>query len=255
MMSPQNSTGFLVSAAIHFLLLALLMLSGVIPSGGCRTRQQELEIPLGFLVEEAPDSGAEPTPQPVEPEPQPEPEPEPDPEVPAPPPPKPEPKPEKKPDPPKKHEVKVNKDKIVRRDNPPPPTRKPVTPPGKKLSADDIRKMTATPRVGVPGGSPTGSPTAQVNEDNLALARIKMMIDNAWVRPSGADASAGAALLKLTFNADGSFTPSIARSSGNAQLDRSVLDAARGIRRFDALPAGFVSRHPTIRIEFELTDY
>ena len=254
-MSLQNSTGFFVSAAVHFLLLALLMVSGILPSGGCRTRQDELQIPIGFLVEEAP--GDNSTPQPPEPPPDPGPEPEPDPEpdIPAPPPPKPEPQPPKKPDPPKKHEVKVNKTKVIRRDVPPPTTRKPVTPPGRKLTADDIRKMTSSPHVGVPGGSPTGSPTAQATEDNLAMARIKDTLDRAWSRPSGAEAAASSALLRLDFRADGSFTSSIARSSGNAMLDRSVLDAASGVRSFPFLPAGFVKRHPTIRIEFELTDF
>ena len=129
-----------------------------------------------------------------------------------------------------------------------------MTPPGKKLTADDIRKMTSTPRVGVPGGSPTGSPTAAATEDNLALGRIKTTLDNAWCRPMVPDGTTSAVLLRLDFRADGSFTPSIARSSGNTQLDRSVLDAASGVRAFPFLPAGFVSRHPTIRIEFELID-
>ena len=255
MSRPPKAAGFLVSLLVHAALLAALLLSGALPAGGCRTRQPTLEIPIGFLVEEAPDSGAEPTPpEPTPPEPPPpEPEPEPEPDVPAPPPPKPEPKPEKKPDPPKKHEVKVNKTKVIKRDTPTPPTRKPIPSNWKKLNPNDFREKPSTPRVGVPGGSPTGSPTAQANEDNLVCARIKTTLENAWVQPTYEDRGSRPVTIRLDFRADGSFDVALHESSGSAVMDRSILDAARGVRRFSFLPRDFIRRNPAILIDFKLT--
>ena len=255
MSRPPKTAGFLVSVLVHAAVLGAILLSGAIPAGGCRTRQPTLEIPIGFLVEEAP--GVEPAPQeptppePTPPEPEPEPDPKPEPDVPAPLPPKPEP--EKKPDPPKKHEVKVNKDKIVKREKPTPTTRKPPqTPPGKRLSADEIRKMTSTPRVGVPGGSPTGSTTAQANEDNLAIARIQTTLYNAWVPPTYEDRGSRPVSLLFEFRLDGSFNVSLSESSGSTVMDRSILDAARGVRRFSFLTHDFIRRYPSIVIDFKL---
>ena len=251
---PPTAAGFLVSALVHAALVAALLLSGVLPSGGCRTRQATLEIPIGFQVEPAPDSGAEPTPPQPEPEPEPpppEPEPEPEPDVPAPP--KPE-QPPKKPDPPKKHEVQGSK-VVVKRNNPTPTTRppkKPVTPPGRKLTADDIRKLQETPRVGVPGGSPTGSPTAQANEDSLALARIKTTLENAWSRPVYEDRGSRPVVIRIDLHVDGSFDVSLYERSGSAVMDQSVLDAARGVRRFTFLTRDFIRRNPSVLIDFQL---
>ena len=253
--SPKTA-GFLISVLVHAAVLGAILLFGAIPAGGCRTRQPTLEIPIGFLVEEAP--GVEPAPQepappePTPPEPTP-PEPEPEPDVPAPPPPKPEP--EKKPDPPPKKPTHVVKksDTIIKREKPTPTTRKPPQPPpGKKLSADDIRKMTSTPRVGVPGGSPTGSPNAQANEDNLAIARIQTTLYNAWVPPTYEDRGSRPVSLLFEFRLDGSFNVSLSESSGSTVMDRSILDAARGVRRFSFLTHDFIRRYPSIVIDFKL---
>lgn len=254
MRQRSQATGFLVSVALHALALAAALLAGALPSGGCRTRRQELQIPIGFLVESAEDPGTEPETAPPEPEP---PKPAPD-ETPAPP--KPEPKkpdpPKKEPEKPKKHEVKVNKDKVVRR-TPPPTTRppKPAKPPGKPLSAKDIAEMMRDKdKKGVPGGSPHGSPTATPNADGLLLARMQTTLYGAWCQPVRDERGRRPAVVRLTMRPDGSFEATLAESSGSASMDRSALDAARGVRRFAFLTPDFVRRNPQVEIEFTIED-
>ena len=266
MSKPSEAVGFVISVVFHAAVLGVCLLAGMLPSGGCQTRQQELEIPIGFMVEgaeveETPAPVAEPTPPKPEPQPEPEPEPAPEPEPepepePVPLPPEPTPEPPKKPDPPKtdppkkqKHEVVVSK-KVVKRG---PETKKPQPQPQPKTpSAADIQKIMGPVKTG-PIGSPTGSATATLNADNAALARIKAALERAWIKPSYEERGSGSVSLRLTFRGpSGAFASDIAQSSGSAAMDSSILNAARGVGSFSFLPSGFTDRNPSITVIFTL---
>ncbi len=243
----ETGVGFLVSVAIHAAAVLVAVLLGFLPIGGCRTRQADIEIPIGFLVEEA----GEPTPevappepeppeqQPPEPEP-PAPEPEPVPEPPAP---EPEPTPAPVPQKPR-HVVEVSKVK-VRRDKPE-VSKRPKTP--SKQELDKIIRDKMGPVRG-PIGDPRGT-TASPSADGTAMARIKSTLYGAWYRPAYEDRGSNTVVLRLTFRADGSFTSVIETSSGSPAFDNSVLNAAKGVGRFTFLPDGFVRRHPSLTIDF-----
>ena len=258
MRSPSQATGFLVSLAAHAVAVAAAVLAGTLPAGGCRTRPRELQIPIGVLVEEAP--GREAAAAPAEPPPPEPPPPAPD-ETPLPP----KPKPEKKPKPPEKklekktekkpEKPKYPKDRVVKRTLPPttrPP--KPATPPGRRMSADDIARMMNMDdaRRGVAGGSPNGSPTAPVSQDDLLLARMQTTLYGVWCQPARSESGRRPAVIRLSLRPDGSFDAVLAESSGSDAMDRSALDAARGVRRFAFLTPDFVRRNPQVEIEFEL---
>ncbi len=242
-MAVSFPKALLLSASGHVvaLLLCALVCSVTVPS--CRSKAKTVEIPLGFMVE----------PPPAEPEPPPETKP-------------PEPKPvqkkpdtekakPKKPDPPKTnvvHKVQVSNKLIKPKTTPTtqPPRKTVAKPLGPKLTPQQIAAIMN--QGGVPGGSPAGTPGASPDEDSLAMARIKNTLDNAWSRPTAEARGSRPAVLQLVFKPDGSFDAFIASSSGSSVLDRSVLDAAKGVRRITGLPAGFVRRYPSLNIEFNL---
>ena len=98
-------------------------------------------------------------------------------------------------------------------------------------------------------GATPGTQTSNPAEDQRALALIKQTFYNAWQQPSSQTRPAE---VRITFDRNGNVTGrSLAVSSGNTEMDNSVMSAARAVTRIPNLPSGFTTRNPTVTVVFD----
>ncbi len=86
-------------------------------------------------------------------------------------------------------------------------------------------------------------------------AHIRQSLYGRWQQPTSVFTQQGRAVTTLALRIDktGSIIRAwIVRSSGNPVMDQSVLDAARAVGRFQALPVGLGQESYEIEIDFEL---
>lgn len=221
---PQFGRVFRLVTVVHVIVLAVL--SGASWIRACVRHRPETIVPIEFVVDVTSLPEAAPAP------------PAPDADaMPAPPPPRPEPAPAPKPKP-KRKPIKVSKD-IVRR-NAEVDTRKPP------LDEEKIRELLAK-------GAKPSDHTVIPSDDAVCMATIKRRLDDAWVKPSYAEAGDATAEVALTFQLDGKILESkIKRPSGNEVLDASVRQVLQSVKRIEGLSPEFLRRRRTVTVSFRV---
>ncbi len=166
----------------------------------------------------------------------------------------PEPKPEIKPKPP---EAKPKPPDT----KPTTPVRKPIElgrrvvtapnknppPPGIRLSPEEIQRRLAL-------GATPGNRNLMPEGDSLDYEVIRRQLYKAWAQP-GSVPNQVTAEVEIRMNAAGTIiSRRMLRASGNAVMDRSVMDAVQSVFRIDGLTPGFIDRKSgRVTIIFELT--
>ena len=253
---------FVASIILHCLLVVLILVAGFVSFD--KKRRNPLDELSEFTVAVPPD---EPEAEPEKPEPEP-PKPEPEP-------PKPEPDPEPEPAPvrdaipvpvttkpkPTRPPIDTSKARLVhktvpsttRRIVPPPSTRPPrtirTTPTfsGPRLSAEDIQKLLD---MGATVSDHTSIPATELQR---CYALIQRQLYAAWIRPSADSANGREPVVSISIGPGGTVrSASLKTSSGDAELDRSAVAAARAVPRFTGLSEDFVRENPTFTVAFKL---
>ena len=214
----------LVTVAHVGVIIALLVVALI---RGCVSPQRTPEI-MTYVslqpVQAPPETISEPEPAPVEE--QPPPEPEPVPEVA-----KPTPKP-----PPKK--IEISKKRIRKTD--------PNQPAPKRPTPEDIKRQLAM--------SQTATPAA-VSLPAWYYDLVRSTLYTAWDEPSAASVQAGVtAQVAFRVSRSGAISDRrLARSSGDAVMDASVMEALRSVANLKQLPNDFKKDHEVITVVFELS--
>jgi TonB family protein len=209
---------------VHVVVVLLLL---VLPGARNLFRKKSpVVIPVEFLVA----TPAPPVPPPPIPVPKPDPKPEPKPE------PKPKPKPKPKPRP--KIERSTN---LVSRTVDPAPK-----PPQPKLSREEIDRLLAM------GATPSDR-TSVPGEDARCLEAIRKKLYHAWLQPSVAGVEGLVAQVSIDLKGVGAVRRwQITSPSGRSEFDRSVERAMGAVTFIPGLTSGFVKRHPTVSIAFQV---
>lgn len=253
---------FVASIVLHGLLVVLILVAGFVSFD--KKRRNPLDELSEFTVAVPPD---EPEAEPEKPEPEP-PKPEPEP-------PKPEPDPEPEPAPvrdaipvpattkpkPTRPPIDTSKARLVhktvpsttRRIVPLPSTHPPrtirTTPTfsGPRLSAEDIQKLLDM------GATVSDHTTIPATELQRCYALIQRQLYAAWIRPSADSANGREPVVSISIGPGGTVrSASLRTSSGDAELDRSAVAAARAVPRFTGLSEDFVRENPTFTVAFKL---
>jgi len=270
--SPVTLRTFGIALALH--LVAGLALWGV---AKIVWRTPEVIIPIDMTIVPP---WAEVDPDDPEPDPNPPPEPKP---------PEPKPKPIPKPDPPKVEEVKQDavvkevekpkkpefkKAELKKPEKKPPEKKKPEVKPGdfkknakllknipkniprtgkgtareKPLSADEILKaLNAGARYGA-------SNQLAANEAQRCISLVAAALKRHWTEEFQWNESLQSVHLEIHFGAGGRITNArIVRSSGDAQVDRSVVMAAKNTGSVPGLTSAFLEQYSVLVIEMKPT--
>ena len=253
---------FVASIVLHCLLVVLILVAGFVSFD--KKKRNPLDELSEFTVAVPPD---EPEAEPEKPEPEP-PKPEPEP-------PQPEPDPEPEPAPvrdaipvpvttkpkPTRPPIDTSKARLVhktvptttRRIVPLPSTRPPRTIrtaptfSGPRLSAEDIQKLLD---MGATISDHTSIPATELQR---CYALIQRQLYAAWIRPSADSANGREPVVSISIGPGGTVrSASLKTSSGDAELDRSAVAAARAVTRFTGLSEDFVRENPTFTVAFKL---
>lgn len=252
---------FVASIVLHAVLVVLILVAGFVSFD--RKKRNPLDELSEFTVA-IPD---EPEPEPETPEDPPKPEPEP---------PKPEPEPEPAPvrDPipvpvttrpkPTRPPIDTSKARLVRktvptttrRIVPAPSTRPPAKPvnvrttpnfSGPRLSPEELQRLLA---LGATVSDHTSVPATEIERCYLL---IQKQLYAAWIRPSADSANGREPVVSISIGPGGTVrSASLKTSSGDAELDRSAVAAARAVPRFTGLSEDFVRENPTFTVAFKL---
>ena len=179
---------------------------------------------------------------------------------------KPEVKPKETKKPPKPKDTKKPEPSKPPKQASSPSTIKPLVRP--KLSPDDIRRLleknaviAAKPslpddllrRLKDMDGNFGNGPL--LTEDMAYMELVRLTMYKVWEQPTSLPANGLVTKVEIFFGANGAVTGSRkAGGSGNATMDDSVMRAVEAVRRIPGLPASFISKHPSLIVEFELTD-
>ena len=246
---------FVASIVLHCLLVVLILVAGFVSFD--KKRRNPLDELSEFTVAVPPDEPeAEPEkPEPEPPKPEPDPEPEPAPvrdatPVPA----TTKPKPTRPPiDTSKARLVHKTVPTTTRRIVPLPSTRPPRTIrtaptfSGPRLSAEDIQKLLD---MGATVSDHTSIPATELQR---CYALIQRQLYAAWIRPSADSANGREPVVSISIGPGGTVrSASLKTSSGDAELDRSAVAAARAVTRFTGLSEDFVRENPTFTVAFKL---
>ena len=269
--NPLTWQTFVVAFGLHVALFLVLW-----ALGAAFSRSPDVIIPIDMTIVPP---WAEQT---NDPEPDPLPPPKPEPPKPKPP----EPKPEPKPEPPKLEETK--QDAVVK-EKPKPPkkkiergeflkdAKKVKTPPKKKEEPQDFKKDAKL--VKAPPMKQTGKATAAdkpmteaeyrkfleqgykigaknqlaPNEESRCVSLVAAALKRHWVEEFHWTEGMQSVYLEITFGPGGSLRSyRIVRSSGDAQVDRSVLAAAKATGSVPGLSPDFVRKYSGIPFVLEM---
>lgn len=214
----------LVTVAHVGIVFALLVVALV---RGCVSPQRMPEIMTYVSLQPVPappETVSEPEPAPVEEATPPEPEPAPEAARPT-------PKP-----PPKK--IETSKQRIRRTD--------PNQPAPKRLTPDEIKRQLDMNQTATP---------AAVSLPAWYYDLVRSALYNAWDEPSAASVRAGAtAQVAFRVSRSGAISePRLARPSGDAVMDASVMQALGSVGSLKPLPNDFKKDHEVITVVFELS--
>jgi TonB family protein len=148
--------------------------------------------------------------------------------------------PEIKPAAPVKNPIELGR-RVVTAPNKNPP------PPGIRLSPEEIQRRLAL-------GATPGNRNLMPEGDTLDYEVIRRQLYKAWAQP-GSVPNQVKAEVEIRMNAAGTIiSRRMLRASGNAVMDRSVMDAVQSVFRIDGLTPGFIDRKSgRVTITFELT--
>jgi len=235
-MTQRFNKAFKISLVMHVTVVLVLLVFPVISRWLKRDKPKEI-ITFIELVQPAPPAPEPRAPQPEPPKPLPKPEP-----------PKPEPKPEpiKEPDPKpvvKKPEIKVNTNKVVRKEPPPP------TPPRPRLTEEQIRQqlLSSLPTASAPASS-TGSPDVR----SSYYATIQRILYQAWEQPPGVAGLSATVSIRIAKNG-AIMQRTMLDKSGSEAMDASVMRALQTITSLPRLPDGIRDAYIDVSIKFEST--
>jgi TonB family protein len=114
------------------------------------------------------------------------------------------------------------------------------------LTPEQIRDLLAK-------GAKPSDHTSIPSEDARCFEAIRQAFFRSWEQPSKAAVGDAVAELGFTLSGDGRVgARRLARSSGNALLDESVLAAARSVDRIYGLTPSFLSRHRDVTVSFKV---
>lgn len=200
-------------------------------------KKPELVIPVEFVVATP---VSQPPPPTIAPKPKPKPKPVPKPEPEPKPVPKPEPEPKPKPKPRERPKIEKSTNLISRTTAPP------KAAPTPRLSREEIDRLLAM------GATPSDH-TSVPGEDARCLEALRKALYAAWTQPSVAGVEGLVTHVVLDLKGSGSVDGwRIKRGSGQAEFDRTVESALRSVGHVSGLTAGFVTRHPTVSIAFQV---
>ena len=257
-----GSRSFAASIALHVLLVVLIVVAGCVSFR--KPKRSPLDELTEFTVAIPPDDPeTEPEkpeePQEPEPDPQPDPVPEPDPAPvrdPIPVPVTTRPKPTRPPiDTSKARLVRKTVPTTTRRVVPAPSTRPPprtvnvrTTPnfSGPRLSSEELQRLLAL------GATVSDRTSIPADELHRCYALIQKQLYAAWIRPA-AMGGGREPVVSITIGPGGTVrSASLKTGSGDAELDRSAVAAARAVQRFTGLSEDFVRENPTFTVAFKL---
>jgi TonB family protein len=253
-----GSRSFVASIVLHALLVVAILVAGFV------SFHKPKKSPLDELSEFTVAIPDEPEPEPEKPEETQKPEPEPEPE--------PEPAPVRDPIPvpattkpkPTRPPIDTSKAKLVRKTVPTttrrivplPSTRPPAktvnvrTTPnfsGPRLSPEELQKLLAL------GATVSDHTSIPADELHRCYALIQKQLYAAWIRPSADSANGREPVVSISIGPGGTVrSASLRTSSGDAELDRSAVAAARAVTRFTGLSEDFVRENPTFTVAFKL---
>lgn len=224
----------LISAGLHLALAYSLMATAFC----CRARRPPRELAMFVEFQPAPAPAPAPAAAPEEPA-QPE-------DAPVPPPPKPSParpKPER-PAPRTKPRIQTSTNRVRRAVSRPASRPAPTAP-----DANQIRSLLGAAVASRASGAPSGGSGVY----DPYLARVRAILYEAWRQPSLADAHAGlVARARIRVEPGGQIAERrLLASSGNRQMDASVMAALDAVPSLPPLPPGAAR---DITIDFELDD-
>ena len=254
---------FVASIVLHAVLVVLILVAGFVSFD--RKKRNPLDELSEFTVA-IPD---EPEPEPETPEEPQKPEPEPEPPKPEP---EPEPAPVRDPIPvpvttrpkPTRPPIDTSKARLVRKTVPTttrrivplPSTRPPAKPvnvrttpnfSGPRLSPEELQRLLAL------GATVSDRTSIPADELHRCYALIQKQLYAAWIRPSADSANGREPVVSISIGPGGTVrSASLKTSSGDAELDRSAVAAARAVPRFTGLSEDFVRENPTFTVAFKL---
>ena len=247
---------FVASIVLHAVLVVLILVAGFV------SFHKQKKSPLDELSEFTVAIPDEPEPEPEKPEEPPEPEPEPEPEPapvrdPIPVPVTTRPKPTRPPiDTSKARLVRKTVPTTTRRIVPLPSTRPPAKPvnvrttpnfSGPRLSPEELQRLLAL------GATVSDHTSIPADELHRCYALIQKQLYAAWIRPSADSANGREPVVSISIGPGGTVrSASLKTSSGDAELDRSAVAAARAVPRFTGLSEDFVRENPTFTVAFKL---
>jgi len=257
MRRPPSRFGFTL-ALVSLLHAALIVLLAAAGTRSCAVRKQPpVVLPVSLMVavepgpvEPEPVAAPPEPPAPVPPPPAPLPIPEPAPAPTPPPSPKPAPSPKPKPKPPPKPKAgskpatptrTIRKGRRITAPNPTPPP-----PQGRRLSQDEIARLLAL-------GATPGDRNEIPEGDALYFEAIRRVLHAAWTQPAAVPNTLSAEVEIHLAETGVILSRRLVRTSGNAVMDRSVLEAVQSVDRIDGLSPDFMRRRPKVTITFELT--
>lgn len=245
MTERANNRVFKASLAAHAVVILLLVVGPTL--NRCAKPKKPEEIIFVELVAPGPPAPAAPAPAPA-----PEPEP-PKPEPPKPEPPKPEPEPEPikepvpkpvKPEVKKPKEIKVNTNRVVRKDLP-----KPAEPAKPRINENQVRDLLSS---ALPTSSSASSAAATGTPSALGsyYGRIYPILYAAWNRPPGISGLTTTVSIRIAKNG-AIMQRNLVSGSGNPGMDESVMQALRAVSSLPPLPDSVREPYIDVRIAFE----
>ncbi|HMP88777.1 MAG TPA: energy transducer TonB [Kiritimatiellia bacterium] len=242
-MTDRYNKAFKISIIMHAALLVVVLLVPLLGRWFKREKPREI-ITFVELVQPAPPAPAPapapPAPEPVKPPPPkvetPKPEPKPEP-------PKPEPTPTPVRQPTPRQEIKVNTNRIVRRDAPPPQPQRP------QLTEQQLRDQLLA---SLPTTQTTTAPATSPNELAAYYARIQGLLYNAWEQPPGVAGLNTVVTIRIARNG-AIMQRSFTRRSGNESMDASVMRALQSVATLPSLPGSVRDAYIDVSIKFEST--
>jgi TonB family protein len=169
------------------------------------------------------------------------------------------PEPPKKPDPPKKTPQQLRQERIERMREQARVVKKPVTitvkdaPSGNGRTERQTRSPEEIQRLLNAGYRPGRSTQLAASEEQRCLSLIRSAFYAKWQRPAWTD-TLRQMHLEVTFGSGGRVTRwRLVKSSGNAQADASVRQAAALVPIVNGLSADFLQKNRNVTIRFEVT--
>lgn len=142
--------------------------------------------------------------------------------------------------------IKINTNKIVRRDAP-----KSQTPPKATLTKEQIKKILDS---GVKFTSSPGAPPGEFSDLALYYAIVQQAMYGAWQQPATVAKGVSAEVALRIARNGAVLQRRMTRGSGNSLMDESVMRAVESVSRLKPLPPEIGGPHLDVTVEFVIGD-